>query len=93
MIHAQRRLDGDSIIWLIGFLGYFTLLEIFTFSVDYRGAYLSDPWNLLDFAFIALLGVYIYLFYKTEEKEDLLTWLAILNMISWLRGLSQLRCF
>jgi len=93
MFHAQSELSDESIIPLMIFLAYFVAMEIFTISVDYRGSYFSDAWNIMDFLFIALLGVYIFLFYTIEEKEDLLSWLAILNMVSWLRGLSQLRSF
>jgi len=88
MFHAQSKLSDESIAPLMIFLVYFVAMEIFTISVDYRSSYFEDAWNSLDFLFIALLAVYIILFFTIEEKEDLLSWLAVLNMASWLRGLS-----
>jgi len=93
MFHAQSELSDESILPMLIFLTYFIAMEIFTISVDYRSSYFKDAWNILDFLFIVLLAVYIRLFFVTEKKEDLLSLLAVLNMVSWLRGLSQLRCF
>lgn len=93
MIHANYFTSTVSILPLIAFLIYLVSFELFTIKVDYRSSYFDDVWNTLDLIFLVLLGVYIVQFFRIEEKGDGLPLLAIVNLVSWIRGLSQLRCF
>ena len=88
MVHANYFDITASVLPLIGFLIYFVSLEIFTIKIDYRSSYFSDVWNALDFLFIVLLGFYIVKFFLIPEKSKGLPLLAIVNLVSWIRGLS-----
>ena len=88
MIHANNFRSTESVLPLIGFWIYFLSFEIFTMKVDYRSSYFADVWNTLDLLFLVLLGVYIGKYFYSVEKSDGLPLLAIVNLVSWIRGLS-----
>ena len=88
MVHANQFNTYVSIAPLMLFLKYFVSMELITIKVDYRSSYFTDIWNLLDLLFIGLLSAYIAQYMFTDNKSDLLKQLAIVNLLSWIRGLS-----
>ena len=93
MMHANHFYTESSIYPIYAFEVYFVINELYQIKVAYKSAYFSDPWNLMDIAFISLLFGYSSKYYSSENKEDNLNLLALVNLLSWMRGLSQLRCF
>ena len=88
MIHASHIEELWSIYPIGVYMAYFTIFEAFQIMTRYKSAYSSDLWNLVDLVFICLLGGYIFTSLQSEEKRDNLTLLAIVNLLSWIRGIS-----
>ena len=93
MVHANDHENATTIYPLIAYLVYFVSMEVIAVKVDYKSSYFKDVWNLLDFTFIGLLALYIITWFRSESMEKNIKFLAIVNLVSWIRGLSQLRCF
>ena len=93
LVHANHFYEESSVYQLYAFVVYFVAMELYQIKVDYRSTYFQDPWNLMDVAFITLLFGYVVKYHSSENKEDNLKILAIVNFLSWMRGLSQLRSF
>ena len=93
MVHANHFDSKGSIFYLVFFLTYFLGMEALQFYCDYKSRYSSDIYNLVDGIYLILLGAYIFTYFRTEDKEELIQFLYVVNLFSWLRGFSQLRCF
>lgn len=88
MFHANYYNSPGSIFPLVFFLFYFVFMELFNMKVDYRSSYFSDVWNILDFTFLILLGTYVFMYFRSEDHKGEKGLLAIVNLASWIRGLS-----
>ena len=93
MVHANDFVNKYTVYLLIFFLTYFVGIEVLQFTCSYKSRYSADIYNLVDAIYLLLLGFYVFLYFRTEEKEELIQLLAVVNLVSWLRGLSHLRCF
>ena len=77
-------------ILLVLFCIYFTVFEVIGIATGNIAVYISDYWNLIDQFYIVLFVVWIFIECQTDRH---LIILAIVNFLSWFRGLSYFRSF
>lgn len=77
-------------ILLILFCIYFIAIEITGIAAGNIIVYISDIWNILDVVYIVLFVVWIFIEGENNRHQIIL---AIVNFLSWFRGLSYFRSF
>ena len=89
MIHANDYSSASTVYPMIVYALFFTSVEVYSYLCDYKRVYASDVYNLVDATYLVLLWTYIFMFFlNTEKGEELPILFPVINLISWLRGLS-----
>ena len=70
------------------FFVFFSSIEILCFLVDYKHNYTSDLYNIVDASYLLLLASYFYHYFVDKDKSKIDAIYPIVNLISWMRGLS-----
>ena len=77
-------------VLLILFCIYFIAVEVVGMAAGNIKVYIKDIWNILDFIYIALFVIWIFIESQTNRHKIIL---AIINFLSWFRALSYFRAF
>lgn len=94
MVHLYCLGNKTIEIILCILCGYFVFIKILLLSGSKISIIFSDFWNWVEYLSLTLLIIYLVFEMRYQDEYKHLNFLlAIVNLVSWIQGLSRLRAF